>query len=109
MLGSDNSVELGEAKSITMEKTFRGENIFTELEETKDVQKLFLNYNYQMGLACKKMGLIDEAISQFQKAIRLGQSTKEATELLNLCVRDKEHLEECKAFTGILNEEIRVP
>ena len=104
-LETNDPMDLGETKAITMEETFGAEKIITELNETWEVEKLFLNYNYQMGLICKELGLIGEAIKQFQKALARGQKSNQATKLLDLCLREKEQVDRCGPFTGMLQEE----
>ena len=99
----------GEMKSIAMEENYRGRDIFEELNKTTDVEKLYVHHNFQMGLACKEMGLIDEAIKQFQMAIKKGQEPLAATILLKECLGDKEALQEGKSFKEMLPRQNAIP
>ncbi len=51
------------------------------------------------------MGLTDEAIKQFQVALKKGPKPFEAAKLLDPCVRAKEHREKWMSFKGMLQEE----
>ena len=97
--------ELEEFKSITLEEGFKSEEVIKELEKTRNVERLYPNYNYQMGLVCKEVGLIDEAIKQFHLAVAMGQKPVEANNLLDQCIKDKGCLEDCKSFGRTLREE----
>ena len=105
MLETNDPTELGETKSITMEEKYRGEKIFEELNEARDLEKLYLDYNFQMGLVCKEMGIIDEAIKQFRMALEKGQKPMEASKLLNQCLANKRPLEECRSFQEMLPQQ----
>jgi len=71
-----------------------------EFVKTREVEKLYLNYNYQMGLVCKEMGLIDEAIKQFQIALEKKQKSIESAKLLDQCLIDKRCREEGRQSSG---------
>ena len=58
-----------------------------------------------MGLVCKEMELIDEAIKHFQLALEMGQKPTEAEKLLEQCLKDRERLEDRKSFERKLQEE----
>jgi tetratricopeptide (TPR) repeat protein len=60
---------------------------------------------YQMGLVGKEMGLIDEAIRHFQRALKTGQKPIEADKLSDQCLKDKGRLEDCKSFARTLQQE----
>jgi tetratricopeptide (TPR) repeat protein len=89
MLEPQNPVESDKFKSVTMEEGHGFGKIYDELKEARGGDKLYYNYNYQMGLVCKKMGLIDEAIKQFEVALEKQQKPIEASKLLNQCLKDK--------------------
>ncbi len=89
MLETDSPVELGEAKTVTWEEKYGCENIFGELKEIGEVEKIYPYYHYQMGLVCKEMGLIDEAIRQFRTALEKNQKPIEAAKLLEDCFKEK--------------------
>ena len=99
MLEAKNPNECGAVKSVRMEEDSSFENIFGELEKTREGEK-YLNYNYQMGLVCKEMGLMDEAIKQFQIAMEKQQKSIESAKLLNQCLVDKRCREEGRESSG---------
>jgi tetratricopeptide (TPR) repeat protein len=45
--------------------------------------------HYDLGIAFKEMGLLDEAISEFQKALRSAEGRLKTAEALGLCFFDK--------------------
>ncbi len=105
VLEANEPVKLEESKAITLEEAYKSEEFIEELEKTGNAEKLYPNYNYQMGLVCKEMGLIDEAIKQFQRASNMGQKTIEANKLLDQCLKDKGRLEDCKSWGKTPQEE----
>lgn len=106
MLEPQNPGESDKLKSVTMEESHNFENIYEALNQTRRVEKLYYNYNYQMGLVCKEMGLIDEAIKQFEVALEKKQKPIEAGKLLNECLKDKRCREEARKSSGrVLQEE----
>jgi tetratricopeptide (TPR) repeat protein len=46
--------------------------------------------HYDLGIAYKEMGLMDEAIGEFELAARSGEVTREAAIMLALCYRERE-------------------
>ena len=104
-LEADGPVEFKEPKSINLEETCKSEKFIEELEKTGDAEKLYPNYNYQMGLVCKEMGLIDEAIKQFRRALETGQKPIEASKLLDRCLQEKGLLVNCQSSERTPQEE----
>jgi tetratricopeptide (TPR) repeat protein len=100
MLEADIPMQCGASKSINMEEGYGFENIFGELKKTGDMEKTYLNYNYQMGVLCKEMGLLDEAIKQFQAALEKDQKSIESARLLDECERDKRCREQGRRASG---------
>jgi tetratricopeptide (TPR) repeat protein len=45
--------------------------------------------HYDLGVAFKEMGLLDEAIAEFQKALRAPEGKLRTSELLGVCFFDK--------------------
>ena len=105
ILEANGAVDLEEAKSITLEESYKAGGVIEELEKTANTKELFPNFHYQMGLVCKEMELIDEAIKHFQLALEMGQKPIEANKLLEQCLKDKGRLEDCKSFGRKLQEE----
>jgi tetratricopeptide (TPR) repeat protein len=76
-------------EEITTEKSYGFEEILKELKRTSGPSKVDPNFNYNMGVACREMGFVDEAIEQFQSAFEAGQKPFEAAYLLGLCFQDR--------------------
>jgi len=83
-------------KEICTEKLFGFDEILKELQEVGGQSRVYPNFNYQMGLACREMGFLDEAIEQFHVAIEKGQNGWEAAHLMGLCYREKGWWEEAR-------------
>jgi tetratricopeptide (TPR) repeat protein len=66
---------------IMLSEFKKGIDANIELEDTQA--------HYDLGVAFKEMGLLDEAISEFQKALRGTQSRLRTAEALGLCFFDK--------------------
>jgi tetratricopeptide (TPR) repeat protein len=82
-------LELKGYHEISMEKGFGFKEILTELKETAGPSKAYPNFNYHMGVACREMGFIDEAIEQFQVALEKEQNPFEAAKSLSWCYKEK--------------------
>ena len=78
-----------ESEEVTTEKSYGFEEILKELKRTHVPSKAYPDLNYNMGVACREMGFIDEAIEQFHIAFGAGQKPLEAAYLLGLCFLDK--------------------
>jgi tetratricopeptide (TPR) repeat protein len=85
-----------EVFEVTAEKSYGLEEIFRELKKIDFPGEAYPNFNYNMGLACRELGLIEEAIEQFHIAFESGQRPFEAAHLLGLCFLDKEQLVEAR-------------
>ena len=57
----------------------------------QNVEEEDYDSHYDLGVAYKEMGLLDEAISEFQKALRGQQHRSRAYESLGQCFMDKGH------------------
>ncbi len=93
-LGAGLSMETIGAKEILTEKMSGFEDILRELKETSGPSPAYPQFNYQMGIACREMGFLDDAIEQFKIAIKKGQSSFEALHMLGLCYKEKGSWEE---------------
>jgi tetratricopeptide (TPR) repeat protein len=76
-------------KGVITEKLYGFEEIFKELKETAAPNATYPDFNYNMGVACRETGFIDEAIEQFQIALEKGQNPFETAHLLGLCYCEK--------------------
>lgn len=89
-------IECKEFEVVTTEKSYGFEEILRELKGTNGLSKAYPNFNYNMGVACREMGFIDEAIEQLHIASEAGQKPFEAAYLLGLCFVEKEQANEAR-------------
>ena len=90
VLESAEPPKMGDLKEIsTMEKVYGFEEIFKELKETSGPSAVDPNFNYNLGVASREMGFLDDAVEQFQIALQKGQNAFEAANLLGLCYKEK--------------------
>jgi tetratricopeptide (TPR) repeat protein len=95
------------AKEICTEKIFGFDEILKELQDVGGTSRVYPNFNFQMGVACREMGFYDEAIEQFQLALDKGQSPLEAAHFMGLCYREKGWWEEARhSFRRALQMEL---
>jgi tetratricopeptide (TPR) repeat protein len=98
ILEENGPVGLEKFKSVTLEEGYKSGGVVEELEKATNTERLYPNYHYQMGLVCREMGMIDEAIKQFRRALEMGQKPIEADKLLEQCFKDKQRLEDRKSL-----------
>ena len=91
---------------ITTGKIHGFKEILKELKTTHIPSTAFPDFNYHMGVACKQMGCIDEAIEQFKIALLKGENPCGAAHLLGRCFWDKGLREEARrSFESALQAE----
>lgn len=89
-LEAGEPLSLKDFKEIsTLEKVYGFEEIFGELKKISGPSAKDPNFNFNIGVACRELGLIDEAIEQFQIAFERGQSPFEAANFLGLLFEEK--------------------
>ena len=90
----------GSLKEIsTMEKIYGFEEIFKELKETSGPSAVDPNFNYNLGVASREMGFLDDAIEQFQTALEKRQNPFDTANMLGLCYKEKGQWDEAaRAF-----------
>jgi len=88
-LEMNRPVEFYGCKEVATDKVYGFREIFKELNEEGGPSAVYPNFNYQMGLASREMGFIDESIEQLQIALLKGQSSFESASLLGSCYMDK--------------------
>ena len=113
-LQTNQPMEVKGFSKITAEKIYGFNEIFQELKRTNISSTAFPDFNYHMGVACRQMGCIDEAIEQFKIALEKGQNPCGAAHLLGRCFWDKGLWEEARRsfetalqVEGIPQEKIR--
>jgi tetratricopeptide (TPR) repeat protein len=84
------------AKEICTENIFGFDEILKELQEVGGTSRVYPNFSFQMGVACREMGFHDEAIEQFQTALEKGQNPLESAHFMGLCYREKGWWEEAR-------------
>lgn len=97
-LGGERTAEVGGPKEVSTRKMSGFDDILKELKEISGPSTAYPQFNYQMGLACREMGFLDDAIEQFKIAYKKGQSSFEALHLLGLCYKSKGVWEEALGF-----------
>jgi tetratricopeptide (TPR) repeat protein len=95
-LEANSPLEIKGYKEISTDKIHGFMEIFQELKETAGPSKAYPNFNYNMGVACREMGFIEEAIEQFQAALEKKQNPFEAAKSLSWCLKEKGWWEEAK-------------
>jgi tetratricopeptide (TPR) repeat protein len=95
-LEAGSAIELKGDNEISMESGFGFKEILAELKETAGPSKAYPNFNFHMGVACREMGFIDEAIEQFQVALEKRQNPFESAQSLSWCYKEKGWWEEAR-------------
>lgn len=95
VLESAEAPQEGGIKEIApMEKIYGFEEIFKELKENSGPSAVDPNFNYNLGVASREMGFMEDAIEQFRIALEKDQNPFEAANMLGLCYKEKEQWEE---------------
>jgi tetratricopeptide (TPR) repeat protein len=97
----------GDYKEIeTSEQATGCGEIFKKLREISSTSSMGPNFNYNMGVACRELGFIDDAIEQFQIAYGKRENRFESARLLGLCFKEKTMWAEAsQAFEKALEED----
>jgi tetratricopeptide (TPR) repeat protein len=78
----------------TQERVYGFDDLLKELKETTGPSAVYPTFNYQMGIASREMGFLEDAVEQLQIAVREGQEPFEARKLLGLCYKEMSKWEE---------------
>jgi tetratricopeptide (TPR) repeat protein len=73
----------------TLDRFYGVKEIFKELKETSGPSVVDPHFNYNMGVAYWELGLCDEAIEQFENAVKMSQKPFEALSMLGFCYKEK--------------------
>ncbi len=113
-LKTNQPLELKSFSKVIAGKIYGFKEIFEELKTANIPSTAFPDFNFHMGVACRQMACIDEAIEQFKIALKKRQNPCEAAHMLGRCFQDKglgeeaRHLfEEALKVEGIPREKIR--
>ena len=94
MLESAEAPQGAGVKEISpMEKIYGFEEIFKELKENSGPSAVDPNFNYNLGVASREMGFMEDSIEQFQIALEKDQNPFEAANMLGLCYKETEQWE----------------
>jgi tetratricopeptide (TPR) repeat protein len=86
----DKPVQLKPSQEVsTSERVYGAKEIFKELEEIGGPGRVDPHFNYTMGVAYRKLGYCDEAIEQFEIAVKERQKPFEALSMLGFCYKEK--------------------
>jgi tetratricopeptide (TPR) repeat protein len=82
------------------------DEIFKQLKETGGPNIVDPDFNFNLGVACREMGFFDDAVEQFEIALKGGQNIFDSGIMLGLCFKDMGKLDEaCQMFEKVLNME----
>jgi len=88
------------SNEMDTEKSYGFEEILKELKRRNVSTRAYPQFNFHMGVACREMGFINEAIEQFQMAFEKGQNPFETAHLLGHCFREKGCWDEARRSFG---------
>ena len=93
-------------KKSSSDETSGAGDILKELKETAGPSIVDPHFNYSLGVACREMGFLDDALEQFQIALDQGQNLFESASMLAFCFREKGMLDEARET---LQRALRMP
>jgi len=76
-------------KVSVLEKGIGVEEIFKELKDLGGPSAADPHFNYNMGVAYRELGFFDEAMEQFEAAVKKGQKPFEGLSMLGFCYWEK--------------------
>ena len=86
----DKPVQLKPFQEVsTSERVYGVKEILKELKEIGGPGLVDPNFNYTMGVAYRELGFCDEAIEQFEIAVKKRQKPFEALSMLGFCYKEK--------------------
>ena len=102
-LNETKTIEATKCIDVALDKVSGFDEIYKELKKMETPGDACMDFNFQMGIACREMGFIDEAIDEFKQSIEKGQKPSESANHLSRCYRDKGWLQEAtEAFQKAL-------
>jgi tetratricopeptide (TPR) repeat protein len=95
----DKPVPLKPSQEVSTSERIHGvKEIFKKLKEIGGPSVVDPYFNYTMGLAYRKLGFCDEAIEQFEIAVKERQKPFEALTMLGFCYKEKDMPNESQRF-----------
>ncbi len=89
-LSIDKPVQLKPFQEVsTSESVYGAKEIFKELKEIGGPGRVDPHFNYTMGVAYRELGFCDEAIEQFEIAVKERQKPFDALSMLGFCYKEK--------------------
>lgn len=102
-LNESRTIKANTCTDVALDKISGFDEIYKELKNMGNPGDAYIDFNFQMGIACREMGFIDEAIDEFKQSIEKGQKPTESANHLSRCYRDKGWVEEAtEAFQKAL-------
>lgn len=87
--------EVADVKEVaTQSKVYGFDDLLKELKETSGPSAVYPLFNYQMGVASREMGFLEDAVEQFKIAVEKGQNAFEAQKMLGICYREMNRWDE---------------
>jgi tetratricopeptide (TPR) repeat protein len=87
----DKPVQLRAFQEVsTSERVYGVKEIFEELQEISGPSVVDPHFNYTMGVAYRELGFSDEAIEQFEIAVKKRQKPFDALSMLGFCYKEKD-------------------
>jgi tetratricopeptide (TPR) repeat protein len=102
-LNESHAIEAMESADLALDRVAGFEDIYKEIKKMETPGKAYVDFNFQMGVACREMGFIEEAIDEFKIALEKGEKPSESANHLSRCYRDKGWFQEAtEAFQKAL-------
>ena len=91
---ADQEEEVDVKEVSTQGKVYGFDDLLKELKETTGLSAVYPIFNYQMGVASREMGFLEDAVEQFKIAVEKGQNPFEAQRMLGICYKEMSRWDE---------------
>jgi tetratricopeptide (TPR) repeat protein len=85
------------------------DDLLKELQETAGPSAVYPIFNYQMGVASREMGFLEDAVEQFKTAAAKGQNRFEAQRMLGICYKELGRLDEASRVLELALQAEEIP
>lgn len=85
---ADQEEEVDVKEVSTQGKVYGFDDLLKELKETTGPSAVYPIFNYQMGVASREMGFLEDAVEQFKIAVEKRQNPFEAQRMLGICYKE---------------------